>query len=214
MNEKELWNKLAQKNYRYYIYVDKGKNITDEQFDKSGEEDYKTLILDDEIITEKFPDKSITTILEIGCGAGRLLKPMSRDFKEIVGVDISEEMISRAMERLNGTKNISVIATNGRFLPCINDSVDLVFSYIVFQHIKSYDVVEQNFRETYRILKPGGLFKVLLGTKKYDKLNSWWGGVHFKGDMIDTLYKKFGFDFVNQKYTPDGRVWLWLEKSL
>jgi len=214
MDEKKLWDELARKNYKYYIYADAGKNITDEQFDRSGEEDYKTLILDDEIISSRFPDKSNIAILEIGCGVGRLLRPMSRDFGDIIGVDISQEMVSHAIERLSNSKNITIVVTEGKFLPCIDNSVDFVFSYIVFQHMKSYDMVEENFKETYRILKPGGLFKVLLGTKKYDNLNSWWSGVYFKGDMISTLYEKFGFDFISQRYTPDGRVWLWLEKPL
>src|SRR6202035_5718450 len=38
--------------------------------------------------------------LEIGCGPGRLMRPMSRHFREIHGVDVSEEMVRLARERL------------------------------------------------------------------------------------------------------------------
>ena len=38
--------------------------------------------------------------LEIGCGPGRLMKPMSRHFGEIHGVDVSDEMIARARQNL------------------------------------------------------------------------------------------------------------------
>src|SRR5260221_9200992 len=34
--------------------------------------------------------------LEIGCGPGRLMRPMSRSFVEIHGVDVSDEMIALA----------------------------------------------------------------------------------------------------------------------
>src|SRR5579871_6813173 len=38
--------------------------------------------------------------LEIGCGPGRLVKPFSRRFAEIHGVDVSDEMIRLARQRL------------------------------------------------------------------------------------------------------------------
>src|SRR5258708_15531090 len=38
--------------------------------------------------------------LEIGCGPGRLMRPMSRHFAEIHGVDVSDEMIALAREKL------------------------------------------------------------------------------------------------------------------
>ena len=37
--------------------------------------------------------------LEIGCGPGRLMKPLSRNFGEIHGVDVSDEMVRLARER-------------------------------------------------------------------------------------------------------------------
>ncbi|MDP9115563.1 MAG: class I SAM-dependent methyltransferase, partial [Acidobacteriota bacterium] len=38
--------------------------------------------------------------LEIGCGSGRLMRPMSRHFLEIHGVDVSSEFIQQARESL------------------------------------------------------------------------------------------------------------------
>src|SRR3974377_728072 len=43
--------------------------------------------------------------LEIGCGPGRVMKPMSRHFREIHGVDISDAMVRLARERLSETPN-------------------------------------------------------------------------------------------------------------
>src|ERR1035438_408383 len=37
--------------------------------------------------------------LEIGCGPGRLMRPLSGEFAEIHGIDISDEMIRLAAER-------------------------------------------------------------------------------------------------------------------
>jgi cyclopropane fatty-acyl-phospholipid synthase-like methyltransferase len=36
--------------------------------------------------------------LEIGCGPGRLMRPMARHFVELHGVDVSDEMVALAKE--------------------------------------------------------------------------------------------------------------------
>jgi ubiquinone/menaquinone biosynthesis C-methylase UbiE len=45
-------------------------------------------------------DRRNRRALEIGCGPGRLMRPLSRHFGEIHGVDISDEMIALAREKL------------------------------------------------------------------------------------------------------------------
>ena len=212
MNEKELWNRLAIKNYKYYIYSDKGKNVTDVEFDESGERDYIKFISDDNIINNKFPNKNKITILEIGCGAGRLLKPMSRDFEKVIGVDISELMIFQIKQRIKNLNNIIAIVTDGQSIPLLYNSVDLVFSYTVFQHIKNYTTIENNFKNIYKILKPSCIFKVLLGCVKYKNMDSWWSGICFTEEMIDDLINISGYKLLKREYTLDNRVWLWLEK--
>src|SRR5450755_1573794 len=51
--------------------------------------------------------------LEIGCGPGRLMRPMSRHFVEIDGVDVSDEMIALAKQRLTDLPNAHAHHTDG-----------------------------------------------------------------------------------------------------
>src|SRR5258707_10142317 len=51
----------------------------------------------------RLADRRPRRALEIGCGPGRLMLPMSRHFDEIHGVDISAEMVKLAQETLAGT---------------------------------------------------------------------------------------------------------------
>jgi cyclopropane fatty-acyl-phospholipid synthase-like methyltransferase len=67
---REDWDLRAQSNARYY--VDCGHAATDETFWSSGEEDLRAHVLRD---LEVGPAASV---LEIGCGIGRLLRPVSR----------------------------------------------------------------------------------------------------------------------------------------
>src|SRR5260370_35471894 len=54
--------------------------------------------------------------LEIGCGPGRLMRPMSRHFVEIDGVDVPDEMIAIARQRLGDSPNAHPHHTDGASL--------------------------------------------------------------------------------------------------
>src|ERR671931_682236 len=80
--------------------------------------------------------------LEIGCGPGRLMRPMSWNFGEIHGVDVSDEMIRLAEDKLSNVPNAFPVQNDGTGLGCYKDELfDFVYSYAVFQHIPSREVV-------------------------------------------------------------------------
>src|ERR1043166_6232951 len=80
--------------------------------------------------------------LEIGCGPGRLMRRMSRHFIRIDGVDVSDEMIALAREKLRDVPNAYAHVTDGATLSMFHyEAFEFVYSYAVFQHIPSRDVV-------------------------------------------------------------------------
>lgn len=97
--------------------------------------------------------------LDLGCGLGRVTRPLAGRFDEVVGVDVSSEMVRRAEELHPAAEfpNVSFHATDGVSLPLEDESVDFVFSYEVFQHLPSRDVMHANLREVARVLRPEGL---------------------------------------------------------
>lgn len=111
------------------------------------------------------------TVLEVGCGTGRETRYLADCFKEILAVDVSISMITKGMERVkNG--NIKWINNENGILPVADESVDIVYSFIVFQHCKS-DTVKKYFAEASRVLKKGGRFIFQLGTgnENYEPVN-------------------------------------------
>ena len=205
MNYKRLWEGLAKINSKYYINSDFGKKITKEQFEVSGYKDFKRLILDDSLLENR------NTILDLGCGTGRITEYMADHFKAVFGTDISREMIKQGIERLENIKNIDLIETDGSTLPLPDSSIDIVFSYLVFQHMKNRDMVEKNFKEVYRVLMHNGIFKVRIRTDKVD-VNKWWGGVEYTEQSIGKLIKEIGFDILRTEPVKDYGLWIWLKK--
>ena len=73
------------------------------------------------------------TILDIGCGTGRLLRRMHLRWPSavLVGVDLAEGMVARAREQTFGA---TIYLAPAEHLPLENDSVDLVTSTVSFHH--------------------------------------------------------------------------------
>jgi ubiquinone/menaquinone biosynthesis C-methylase UbiE len=121
-------------------------------------------------------------------------------------------MIKQGKERLKGIDNIQLFETDGNTFPLPDNSVDIAFSYIVFQHIKTHEIVLNNFKEVYRVLKQWGLFKVLVRADRPDNMDAWWNGVSYDEDAIGGLCVSSGFNLLKLEYVKNYAIWLWMEK--
>lgn len=206
---KQLWDKLAQANSKYYINSDKGKKITELEFRVSGFDDDEKLIDKDKLLENKNG-----TILEIGCGTGRMTEFLPMLYNKVIGIDISGEMIRQGKERLMSFikgRKIKLKETDGYTIPLDDNSIDVAFSYLVFQHMKNKEMVESNLKEVYRVLKEGGIFKVRIRTDKVP-LNKWWGGVNYNKDKIIKVCENIGYKIIKTKPVSFYGLWLWLQK--
>ncbi len=162
---KEKWNQRAQRDAFYYVESAFWNGDT-ENFFKLGEERAK-LIIDPVIAQLNFPANNSCAV-EIGCGLGRFSRALAKRFASVIGVDVSEEMVSKA-QKLSPSQNypnLSFCSTDGESLLCLfNDSVDFVFSYEVFQHMPSYEVISNNILDIARVLKPTGIAFIHLRTE-------------------------------------------------
>src|SRR5215470_6640241 len=81
------------------------------------------------------PDEG-RSVLEIGCGAGRMRRRLAELFGQVIALDVSAEMLKRGREALADRDNVGFLQGNGVDLSGVADqSVDLVFSYITLQHV-------------------------------------------------------------------------------
>jgi SAM-dependent methyltransferase len=102
------------------------------------------------------PDEG-RSVLEIGCGAGRMTRRLSDLFGQVIALDVSEVMLRHAREALADRDNVGFVRGSGTDLADIADrSVDVVFSYITLQHVPTIEGQLSYVRETARVLRPGG----------------------------------------------------------
>ncbi|KYC35944.1 methyltransferase type 11 [Scytonema hofmannii PCC 7110] len=115
----------------------------------------------------KFPlNKSVDSILEIGCGYGRIPLFLSKDknlqCQKYYGIDISEPLLRRLLkckqeyDFFPGAE-FFIICASAELLPLEDNSVDLIISNCVFMHIPEVQI-RTLMVEMSRVLKPGGTF--------------------------------------------------------
>ncbi|MDY6968753.1 MAG: class I SAM-dependent methyltransferase [Spirochaetota bacterium] len=107
--------------------------------------------------TPSFPVTKGKKTLDLGCGWGRMLKPVAERGADCIGLDISEKMLNLTQKHLKDCKHLSgLIRGDGTSLPFKNNSFDLIYSLLVLQHLSKSNGIE-TLKEIKRVLKPGGI---------------------------------------------------------
>ena len=96
--------------------------------------------------------KNNFTILDYGCGIGRIAKHLSKHVKNIRCVDVSEKMLSFAKEYCKDHSNIKFSLTKDTKIPLADNSIDFIYSVLTLQHLQKEDVI-LILEEMHRVLK-------------------------------------------------------------
>ncbi len=194
------WDRRAREDAERHIYTrDAGGDEPD--FLRSGRANYDQLVRPFlPILLDGLPAKACTAV-EIGCGVGRMTRWLARDFGRVHALDVSAEMIEEARRRMGDCANVTLHLGSGRDLTPVPDAAaDLVFSYIVFQHIPSRAVIEDYVREAARVLKPGGIFKFQVNGDRSPAYLAHapdtWLGVSFSEIEVRELLDRAGFSLL------------------
>lgn len=91
------------------------------------------------------------TIMEIGFKSGHFLHQCRLMGMEPVGLEVQQQYCDYVQRRL---PDLRVMCYEGRVFPVDDQSVDIVASFQVLEHVES---VEAIIRESMRVLKPGGI---------------------------------------------------------
>ena len=99
------------------------------------------------------------TLIEIGCGIGRMTCAFTRRFGTVIACDLDAGFLERCREAVARFGKVDRLRTievaDGRTLNVPDDSVDVAFSYITLQHCERDDALAL-VDEALRVVKPGG----------------------------------------------------------
>lgn len=92
-------------------------------------------------------------VLELGCGTGKNTVWLAEQARSVVALDLSDEMMKRARERVPAEHVRFAKADILRPWPVASGSVDFVVGNLVLEHVEDLAPV---FAEAARVLRPGG----------------------------------------------------------
>jgi SAM-dependent methyltransferase len=166
-------------------------------------------------------------VLEIGCGAGRVTRALAGFFGDVWAVDISSGMVRQARRAVADLPNAHVVRNNGRDLRPVSRhwwnrwgigrplEFDFAFSFMVFQHIPSREIIEGYVREAHRLLRPGALFKFQVqgSPEAVPKPEDSWVGVPLSESDTRAMADRTGFEMRYHSGAGDQYYWLWFFKK-
>jgi ubiquinone/menaquinone biosynthesis C-methylase UbiE len=112
-------------------------------------------------LQRKYPQFKPREILEIGATVGHTLVPIAQAYSQasVVGIDVGLPVLRYGLARARslGVGNLRFVQADGADMRCFQDeSFDLVITSM-FLHELSYSSLRAVLRETYRVLRPGGI---------------------------------------------------------
>jgi ubiquinone/menaquinone biosynthesis C-methylase UbiE len=97
------------------------------------------------------------SMLDVGCGVGRMHPMMNRSVSSLAGCDPSGDSITRATI---DNPNVSYRQSEGSILPWETASFDVTLAVCVFHHV-AVDERKSLLAEMQRVTKPGGLTVII-----------------------------------------------------
>lgn len=205
-----------EKDSEFMNWFNKSKTL-DESF-LVGNKDFNEKIFD-QISKKILGDTSKKTALEIGFGGGRLMNAACKVFDNVIGIDIhkSFERTKRILEEA-GVSNFSLMYEN-EINKLKNNSIDFIYSFIVFQHFENWEVAERYLDMIDRTLKKDGLAMIYFGRSKTNqeknieilsknrKNNKWWTSLRIKDKHLEEyLSNKFNIIEICRPTQKGGQV--------
>jgi len=111
--------------------------------------------------------------LDIGCGVGRWILRLLDRGANVVGIDISRNMIFQAKKRLRQKgKTCEFVVSSASYLPFKDSSFDFALSVTVLQHITYEDDFRRSVCEIARVIKKASNALILEASPQTSKLTS------------------------------------------
>ena len=148
---------MAQTDPLWAVLTDPGKKDNRWQIDEFFATGRR--LIDDELdrIRARYPALRTGPALDFGCGVGRLSQALAGHFRQVTGIDISEEMLVLARRYNTQGDRVRYEHNPHPDLRLLPDGVfDFVYSLITLQHMEPV-YARRYIAEFVRVAAPGGV---------------------------------------------------------
>ena len=150
-------------------------------------------------------NKGIKTMLDIATGTGDFaIEALKLNPEKIVGVDISEGMLSVGIEKMKKMgleKTIQLQKGDSEKLPFSDNSFDAV---IVSFGVRNFENLQKGLSDMFRVTKPGGYCLIL----EFSNPRS------FPMKQLYTFYSKYCLPFLGKMISKDPSAYTYLPESV
>jgi ubiquinone/menaquinone biosynthesis C-methylase UbiE len=161
------------------VFRDKHNNdYWENRWEKSGVDE--DIFVNRNIYPIKYADKVVEpgqTVLEAGCGAGRVYFDYKSKGVNIKGIEYSQNAVNNILKK---DPSAEVIQGSVTEMPYDDNSFDVVLAFGLYHNIEDEMQLQKSFDETFRVLKPGGK---LVASVRFDS---------FENNLIEKIVKKRG----------------------
>ena len=150
-------------------------------------------------IATELPAGESDTVLDLSCGDGWFARHLATEVcpqGQVIGVDLSPEMIEKARSHPDNPPNVRFEVARSEELPTDDQSVDHITSIEAYYY---YPDQVATGHEMFRVLRPGGTFFVAMHFYLENSYTHHWRNnlqvlMHCKGaDQYNTLFRACGF---------------------
>jgi len=142
-----VWDSVAQSRSDAMKAV--AGHDSDAEWDRAGRSTAEDIVAETAL-------SAADTVLDIGCGAGRVGVHLAPRCRRWIGADVSREMLGHTRAALGSTGHVELVHLTGDGLPASLDGiVDVVYCTTVFMHLEAWDRYRY-VKDAFRALKPGG----------------------------------------------------------
>jgi SAM-dependent methyltransferase len=143
-----------------------------------------------------YDENKMSSILEIGCGCGALLKSFEKN--QVYGIDLSKKMVDIAKLAL---PNGNFFDDHANKINLNSNTMDYILSHSCFQYFNNNQYFEETISEISRLLKSNGKIAITdVFNESNKKLNIDYRIKQIGKEKYDKLYKNLPHFYIDKNY--------------
>lgn len=126
------------------LTVKEGYGLDSEAYDKNIEKN-PLIKIEEPVVLEMINNVEGKKVLDLGCGTGRYSIKFAKEGAEVTGIDLSEDMLGIAREKVTNKMKINFLKGDmSRKIDLPDKSFDLIISSLAMSHLEEIDGFIEN----------------------------------------------------------------------